>query len=217
MSFGGEPLVHLAGAGVDDHLDAGLPRDVGGEEPVGDHDHLRHAEALDHLHGVAGGAADVGFGLHRCGGVHVGDHRHAGVGCAQGADVLRRDRLGQRAARAQVGDQHGLGRVQQLRGLRHEVHAGQHDDVGLDVDGLTGQGEGVADDVGDAVEDLRGHVVVGEDHGVALLLQPHDRVHVVGHGGPLDGRHDVRHLRVEVGCSQRCHRIPLPGTALCYI
>ena len=130
------------------------------------------------------------------------------------ADVGWCDRFGEGASRAQVGDQYRLARVEELRRLGHEVDAGKHDDVRLHVDGLAGQCEGVAHDVGDPVEDLRGHVVVGEDHRVALLLEPHDGVHVVCHGCPLHGRHGVRHLRVQVGCSQRSHRVPLPGSPL---
>ena len=73
---------------------------------VGQHDHLRHAQALDDLHGVARGAADVGLGLHRGRGVDVGHDRHAGLALAQQAHVRGGDRGGERAAGAQVGDQH---------------------------------------------------------------------------------------------------------------
>ena len=57
---------------------------------------------------------------------------------------------------------------QDLRRLRHEVDAGQHDDVGVGLRPLLGQGQRVAHDVGDAVEDLRRLVVVGQDDGVAF-------------------------------------------------
>jgi hypothetical protein len=42
----------------------------------------------------------------------------------------------------------------------------------FDLGGLARELQRVADDVGDAVEDLRRLVVVREDDGVALLLQP---------------------------------------------
>ena len=48
--------------------------------------------------------------------------------------------------------------------------------------GLAGQGQAVADDVGDAVEDLRRQVVVRQDDGVALALQRQDGVDVGGEG-----------------------------------
>ena len=78
MSSRGEALVHLAAALPGDDLDVGLARDVAGQELVGEQDHAVDAPAtLDHLHGVGGGAADVGLGLHLGGGVDVGDDRHA--------------------------------------------------------------------------------------------------------------------------------------------
>ena len=74
-----EPLVHLAGPGPGDDLDPGLGGDVPGQVLVRDHDDPVRAERLEHPDGVARGAADVRLGLHRGGGVDVGDHRHAGV------------------------------------------------------------------------------------------------------------------------------------------
>ena len=138
---------------------------------VGQHDHLGHAEALDDLAGVARGAADVALGLHRGRGVDVGHDRHAGPALAQQPHVGGGDRGGERAAGAQVGDQHALGGIEELGGLGHEVDAGQHDHLGIDLHGFAGERQAVADDVGHAVEDLRRLVVVGEDDGVALALE----------------------------------------------
>ncbi len=45
--------------------------------------------------------------------------------------------------------------------------------------------QAVADDVGDAVEDLRRLVVVREDDGVALALQREDGVDILGEGRPI--------------------------------
>ena len=58
------------------------------------------------------------------------------------------------------------------------------------VDGVrllrhAGEGERVADDVGDAVEDLGRLVIVRQDDGVTLPLQPQDRVDVLGEGRPF--------------------------------
>ncbi len=54
----------------------------------------RSSRALD------GRAADIALGLHVGAGVDVGDDRHAGIGGAQRAHVLGRDRRRERAARA---------------------------------------------------------------------------------------------------------------------
>ena len=55
---------------------------------------------------------------------------------------------------------------------------------------LARQRQAVADDVGDAVEDLRRLVVVRQDDGVALALQRQDGVDVVGEHGPFHRRDD---------------------------
>ena len=154
-----------------DDLDLGLGRDVAREILVGDHDDLAARQRLDDLLGVARGAADVAFGLHRGRGVDIGHDRHARMTLAHQPDIGRGDRLGERAAGLEVGDQHGLFRVQQLRGLGHEMHAGQHDHVGVGARRLAGQRQAVADNVADRVEDVRGLVVVRQDDRVALLLQ----------------------------------------------
>ena len=57
---------------------------------------------------VAGGAADVGFRLHRGRRVDIGNDGHAGIALAHQSDVLRGDRFRERAAGCKVGDQHGL-------------------------------------------------------------------------------------------------------------
>ena len=69
------------------------------------------------------------------------------------------------------------------------MHAGEHDDVGVDLGGLARQQQAVADDVGDAVEDLRRLVVVRQDDGVVLFLEFEDGVDILGKGGPF-GRRD---------------------------
>ena len=91
---------------------------------------------------------------------------------------------GERAARCKVGDQHGLFGIEQLCRLGHEVNAGEHDDVGIDLGGFAGEQQAVADDIGDAMKDLRRLVVVRQHHGVAPALQFEDGVDVVGEGRP---------------------------------
>ena len=166
-----EALMHFAMAGPGDDLDVGLGGDVLREIFVRQHDDARHAERFDDLARIARGAADVGFRLHRGRGVDIGDDRHAGIALAQQPHVLGRDRVGERTAGAHVRDQHGLLRIEQLRRLGHEMDAGEHDDIGLDLGRLAGERQAVADDVGDAVEDLRRLVIMRQDHRVARLLQ----------------------------------------------
>ncbi len=163
---GGEALVHLAVARPGDDLDAGFGGDVLRQVLVRQHDDLRHTETLDDLPRIAGGAADVALGLHRGRGVHIGDDGNAGIALAQQADIGGGDRGGERAAGVEVGDQHALGRIEELRRLGHEVDAGEHDHLGVDFHRLAGQRQAVADDVGHAMEDLRRLVVVRQDDGI---------------------------------------------------
>ena len=54
------------------------------------------------------------------------------------------------------------------------MHAALHDDRLLDLCRLDGELQAVADDIGDAVIDLRRLVIVGQDDRVFLFLQPVD-------------------------------------------
>ena len=194
----GEALMHLAMALPGDDLDGGLGGDPLRQILVRDHDDAFGAEQLDHAHGVRRGAGDVGLGLHFGRGVDVGHHRHAGIGLAQRAHVGAGDGAGKRAAGSGVGDQHHLVRVEQLRGLGHEMHAALHDDIGIALGRLAGELERVADDVGNAMEDFRRHVVVGEHHGVARALQLVDGLDVRGEARPLDGRDHTGYALIEM-------------------
>ncbi len=167
----GEALVDLAGALPGDDLDVGLGGHPRREVLVGEEDDLVDTERLDDVDRVGGGAADVGFGLHLGRRVDVGDDRRAGMLVAEPGDVVGGDGLRQRAAGPEVGDQHGLVGVEDLGRLGHEVHAGHDDDVGVGLRGHPGQLERVAPQVGDAVEDVGRHVVVGEHDRVAAPLQ----------------------------------------------
>ena len=175
-------LVHLAMALPCDDLHVRLRGDVLREIFIRQHDHALGAERLHDLQRIARGAADVGFRLHRRRGVDIGDDGDAGI--------ARGDGVGQRTARREIGDQHGLFRVQQLGRLGHEVHAGQHDDVGIDLGGFARQQQAVAHDVGDAVEDFRRLIVVREDDGVTRSLEFEDGVDVLGEGCPFGRRDD---------------------------
>ena len=155
-------------------------------------------ERLHDAHGVGGGATDVAFGLHFGRGVDIGDHRHAGIGLAQGAHIGASDRGRKRTAGAAIGDQHHLVGIEQLRGLGHEMHAALHDDLGVGLRRLAGELERVADHVGDAMEDLRRHVIVRQHDGVARALEIVDGLDVRGKARPLDRRDDARYALVEM-------------------
>jgi hypothetical protein len=68
------------------------------------------------------------------------------------------------------------------------VHAALHDDVGLHLGGFDRELQRVANDVGDAVEDLRRLVIMRQDDRVAGLLQLVDRFDIGRHERPLDRR-----------------------------
>ena len=194
---GGELLVNLAAPAPGDDLDPGLRRDVPGEVFIRRHDHARRAERFDDLHRIGRGAADIRRGLHRGRSVDVGDDRRVGIKPAQETDVVGVDRLGERAAGPGVGDQHRLRRIEQLGGLGHEMHARHHDHPRVPLGCLARQHQAVAHDIGDAMEDFRRLVVVGQDDRVALALEAQDRLNVVLEGGPLDRRDDAAHALIE--------------------
>ncbi|MNZ68811.1 hypothetical protein D3C78_870870 [compost metagenome] len=70
-------------------------------------------------------------------------------------------------------------RIEQLCRLGHEMHAGENDHIRFHFHRLAGKGKAVADDIGDAVEDFRCLVIMGEDDRVSLALQLEDRIHIV--------------------------------------
>ncbi len=74
---------------------------------------------------------------------------------SQKGDILRRDGIGQRTTGPHIGNQNSLRRIEQLGGFRHEMHARQNDDIGIDVHGLASQRQTVAHDISHAVEDFR--------------------------------------------------------------
>ena len=110
------------------------------------------------------------LGLHVGRGVDIGDDRHAGEGSRNRRTSAPVIESGERAAGAHVRDQHRLVGVEQLRGLGHEVHAALDDDLGIGLGCLARKLQRVADDIGDAMEDLGRHVVVREHDGVARFF-----------------------------------------------
>ena len=83
---------------------------------------------------------------------------------------------------------------------RHEMHTGLDDDVGAGGRGFAGELQAVAAKIADEAENVRRHVIVGEDNRVLLFLDPVDRSHERGHSGPLHRRDEIGDQRVEMVC-----------------
>ena len=150
-----------------DHLlDVGAEEHVGPEEDLGVGAVLAQ-DVLDDLDRVRRGHAVVGQRLDLGRRVDVHDGDRAGVLGLPGAQLLGGDRVGQRAAGVEVGNQDGLlGREDRGR-LGHEVHAAEGDRRGVGRGALVREAERIADVVGDVLH-LGELVVVGEDDRVAL-------------------------------------------------
>lgn len=93
-------------------------------------------------------------------------------------DALCGDRLGQRTARAHIGHQNGLVRVEDFRGLGHEKQLALHDYQRLDSCGVNGELQAVAHHIGDVVIDFRRHLIMRQHHRAALLFQAVDRQNI---------------------------------------
>ena len=172
--------VHVALAGPDVQvLAAGDAPHVRAEELVGAEQHLAVLGNRRHdLDGVRRRAADVGLGLHRGRGVDVGNDDGAGMLGLPGSQLVGGDRVGQRAARPLIGNQHGLVRAENLGGLGHEMHAAEHDRVLRCLGGDSRQRQRVTDVVGDVL-DGRQLVVVRQQRCAAQICQSTDL------GGPF--------------------------------
>ena len=92
------------------------------------------------------------------------------------------------------------------------MYAGQDDDVGIRLCRALRQRQRIADDVGDAVEDLRRLIIVREEDGVTLALQPVDRINQRRMDRPFEARYDPAYSFIQrlsggghVGCvGQSC-------------
>ena len=96
-----------------------------------------------------------------------------GVFCLESREFPGVARLGQRAPRLGTGDQHLLFGAEDLGGLGHEVHSGEEDDVGVDRLRPDGEGERVAQKIGDGLH-FGQRIIVGEDHGSLAAFELFD-------------------------------------------
>jgi hypothetical protein len=77
------------------------------------------------------------------------------------------------------------------------MDAGLDDDFRVRLRRLAGELQGIADEVGNAVEDLRRHVVVSEHDSAFFALQRIDRRDIGREDGPFDLGHHVTDARIE--------------------
>ena len=166
--------MHDAAAVPQQHVAAGLARQVAAEVLVGGEDDLLVRRQLrDDLLGRGGGDDDVAVRLHRCRAVDVGQRDMVGVRGAEGGKFLRRTAVLQAASGAHVGEDHGLLRAQDLRHLGHEADAAEGDDVGIGLGRLLRQVEAVADEIREVLQ-RRFLIVMRQDDGVAFLAEAID-------------------------------------------
>jgi len=200
--------VHVALAVPDVHAPADRPLDVRAEPHVGAEQDLGvlavlAVDVLHDLHGVRRGAAVVRLGLHLGRGVHVHHDNRARVARLPRAQLVGRDRVGERAAGVEIRQQHRLVGRQDRGGLRHEVDAAERDHVGVRVGGLPRQAERIAHEAGHVL-DLGHLIVVGEDDGVPLLGE---RAHLAGHARDVVGAQGGRAGRREGGEFDGIHEV----------
>ena len=84
-----------------------------------------------------------------------------------GIDRLALDHVRHGAVRARLGQQHGLGGIEQLGALAHKLHAAQHDGLLRQALSEFCQVEAVADVIGNGL-DLGRHIIVCQDHRATL-------------------------------------------------
>jgi len=120
------------------------------------------------LNGVGAGNTHIAPALDLNRGVDVADDSQVvAVLGARRVDRLALDHMSHGAVRARLGQQHGLGGVEQLGALAHKLHAAQNDSLLRQALGKLSQVEAVADVIGNGL-DLGRHIVVRQDHRVTL-------------------------------------------------
>ena len=97
-----------------------------------------------------------------------------------------------------VGSSTVLPGIQDLRGLGHEPHAAEHDDRLVGLGCPAAEFQRVALEIGHRMEQRRLHVVVAENDGVALDLEPQHLGGDLGLDEKLRVRQDVAKLLLQV-------------------
>ena len=101
---------------------------------------VRRSAPHDSL-GVPAGADHVGERFHARAAIDVGDNVVIlfGVRIEERFEFFRRARFRERASRIQIGQENFLRRIQDLRGLRHEMNAAKKNDIRVGLRGLIAQ------------------------------------------------------------------------------
>ena len=127
---------------------------------IGDEQDVLLRQLGHDLDGVGAGDAHVTPALDLDRRVNVADHgKVVAVLGARCIDRLALDHVSHGAVRARLGQQHGLGGVEQLGALAHKLHAAQHDGPLWQALGELGQVEAIADVISHGLH-LGRHVIV---------------------------------------------------------
>ena len=145
--------------------------DVLAHEGIWHKENLVGRNRFDDVHHVTASHADVAGCLHVGGGVDVADKRVVRILLAEFFDVLAGNGIGEAATRERAWNDHVLLRVQNLGGFAHETHGGEEDRLLLDCCGVLAELETIACEVGNAQENFRSAIAVGEDNGVLFLFE----------------------------------------------
>ena len=210
-------FVHVAATAVeyDFFLDASLLHfidQVLAHETIGYEHNLVVFEARDNLHHVAAGDAHVAVRFHVGGGVDVAHEGVVGVLFAESLDFGAGNGVGEAATRKRARNQNILGRIQNLGGFAHKAHGREHDCLCAHLGGVLTQLETVAIVVGNTQNDFGGHIAVGENHGVAFLLEFVDfvdeREHLFAFFHGIGAKHSARLDRAKTFIEFFCCHTP---------
>ena len=215
--FGIVGLVYVAATAVEHDflLDATLLHlvdEVLAHETIGHEHDLVVFEARDDLHHVAARDAHVAVCLHVGGGVDVAHEGVVGVLFAESLDLGASNGVGEATTRKRTRNQNILGRIQNLGGFAHKAHGREHDRLCAHLGGVLTQLEAVAIVVGNAQDDFGGHIAVGENHGVAFLLEFVDfvdeREHLFAFFHGIGAKHGARLDRAKTFVEFFCCHTP---------
>ena len=135
---------------------------------VGDEQDVLLRQLRHDLDGVGAGDAHITPALDLDRRVDVAHHGQVvAILGARRVDRLALDHMSHGAVRTRLGQQHGLGGIEQLGALAHKLHAAQHDGLLRQALGELCKVEAIADVIGNGL-DLGRHIVVRQNHRVTL-------------------------------------------------
>jgi hypothetical protein len=181
--------MHVTIAFPERHGATGLFHDPLAEIFVGDEQEVFVlGRSIDDLFGIAAGDDDVAERFDSGAAIDVGNGPEIWIGGLQLGEFRGRATFFEGTTGIFVRQHHDFARVQNLRGLSHEMHAAEDDDIGIGFGGLLREPEGIADVIRDVLD--FGHlIIVREDDGVELFFERENLLGerlkaVLAHGGP---------------------------------